>query len=120
MSVEGADEPASAEAGEAPEHEPLRQQEERRGEHAGRGPADGQRLAAEGRDGAGARVQLLRPPHRSHQHLSHPTDHGGSHAHLHRYIWVQYFCFKLPEGISLDFLKFCNRKKENCSGLTQV
>lgn len=39
--VEGPDEPASAEAAKASEHEPLRQQEERIGEHAGCGLTDG-------------------------------------------------------------------------------
>lgn len=69
-----------------PEHEPLRQQEERGREYAGRGPADGQRLSAEGRDGARARLHLLRAPHHPHQHLPHPTNRRGHHAHLHRWV----------------------------------
>lgn len=39
--VEGPAERTSAEAGEASEHEPLRQQEERSREHAGYCPTDG-------------------------------------------------------------------------------
>lgn len=71
-------------AGEAPEHEPLCQQEERGREHAGRGSADGQRLAAEGRDGTGARFCLLRASHRPHQHLLNPANPRGCAAHLYR------------------------------------
>lgn len=77
--------PAAAEP--TSEHEPLRQQEERSGEHAGRGSADGQRLAAEGRARTRAGLHLLPAPHRSHQHLPHPSNPSGSHAHLHR--WAQ-------------------------------
>lgn len=69
----------------APEHESLRQQEERGGEHAGRGSAHGERLPAEGGDGTRPGLHLLRAPHHAHQHLAHPADPGGGHAHLHRY-----------------------------------
>lgn len=81
----GMGEPEAAE--QTSEHEPLRQQEERSGEHAGCGSADGQRLAAEGRARTRAGLHLLPAPHRSHQHLPRPSNPSGSHAHLHR--WAQ-------------------------------
>ncbi|XP_077886733.1 ninjurin-1 isoform X2 [Ictidomys tridecemlineatus] len=80
--------PAAAMGPEEPahQHEPLRQQEERSREHAGHRAADGQRVPAEGRGGAGPQLCLLRAPGGPHLHLPGSADQRGRAAHLPRQV----------------------------------
>ncbi|VCW79145.1 unnamed protein product, partial [Gulo gulo] len=85
----------------AHQREPLRQQEECRGEHAGHRAADGQRFPAEGCHRAGSQLRLLRPPGGPHLHLPRAADWRGRAAHLP---WFRYDLNNPAKHAKLDFL----------------